>query len=230
MQTILRINMANLKIKKEDLEKGYQQFGGRGFSSYVIKNEVPPTCHPLGRYNKLIIAPGLLGGSLAPNSGRLSFGAKSPLTGTIKESNAGGEAGRLLGTIGIKAIIIEDKPKKEGFYLLFIAKDKTEFVEASELRGLGNYDTVKTLKKRFGPKVAIISIGQAGEMKLGAASIGVTDIEGRPTRHAGRGGLGAVMGTKGLKAIVIDPKDIGVLNMLTKRPFLRQLKVLVLPY
>lgn len=204
MESIFRVNMRGLKVQKEQISESYTQYGGRGLSSFILKEEVSPVCHPLDRHNKLIFAPGLLGGTMAPNSGRLSIGAKSPLTGTIKESNAGGEAGRYLGKLEIKGIIVEEIPSDNRLYCLYINKDKAELLSADELKGLGNYEAVASLRKKFGNKVAIISIGQAGEMKLNTATIAVTDMEGRPTRHAGRGGLGAVMGSKGLKAIIID--------------------------
>ncbi|MDL1972385.1 MAG: aldehyde ferredoxin oxidoreductase [Deltaproteobacteria bacterium] len=201
---ILHIDMSNLTIKSQDVPEEYKGFGGRGLTSLIINREVPPTCHPLGIKNKLILAPGLLAGTMAPSSGRLSIGAKSPLTNGIKESNAGGMAGQYLGKLGIKAIVIEGKADR--LYYAYLGEEKKELVEASDLKGLGNYDTVGYLQKKYGKHVAIVSIGQVGEMCLCAATVAVTDMDGRPTRHAGRGGLGAVMGSKGLKAIVIDPK------------------------
>jgi aldehyde:ferredoxin oxidoreductase len=173
-------------------------------SSHIIATEVPPTSHPLSQNNKLIFAPGLLAGTAAPNSGRLSVGAKSPLTGGIKEANVGGTAGHMLGRMGIKAIIIEGKPKNEDRYVVKVDKKGVEIVPSRELAGYGNYATVAELQKKFGQKAGIFCIGPAGEMKLAAASVALTDPDGRPSRHAARGGLGAVMGSKGIKAIVID--------------------------
>lgn len=204
MCIMVRIDMPNLKIKSQRFKKEYKGFGGRGLTSLIINSEVPPTCHPLGIKNKLVLAPGILAGTTAPTSGRLSVGAKSPLTNGIKESNAGGMAGQYLGKLGIKAIVLEGRGDK--LYYAYLGEGKSELIDASDLKGLGNYDTVSYLQKRHGKKVAIISVGQAGEMCLCAATVAITDIDGRPTRHAGRGGLGAVMGSKGLKAIVIDPK------------------------
>jgi aldehyde:ferredoxin oxidoreductase len=173
-------------------------------SSHIIATEVPPTSHPLSQNNKLIFAPGLLAGTAAPNSGRLSVGAKSPLTGGIKEANVGGTAGHMLGRLGIKAIIIEGQPKNEDRYVVKVDKKGVEIVPSRELAGCGNYATVAELQKKFGQKAGIFCIGPAGEMKLAAASVAMTDPDGRPSRHAARGGLGAVMGSKGIKAIVID--------------------------
>ena len=201
----LRLNMSDLSVKSEDVAEAYQGLGGRGLTSAILSKEVEPTCSPIGPYNKLILAPGLLGGTNCANSGRISVGAKSPLTGTIKESNSGGQAGAYLAKLGIAAVIVEGQPQDGGLYKLFIGKDKVELSPAEELRGLGNYATVDKLKDEFGDKVGFVSIGQAGEWKLASASVAFTDREIRPTRHAGRGGLGAVMGSKGLKAIIIDP-------------------------
>ena len=205
MFKILRVNMADLSVKSEDIPEAYQGLGGRGLTSAIVSQEVEPTCSPIGPNNKLIFAPGLLGGTNCANSGRISVGAKSPLTEGIKEANSGGQAGGYLARLGIAAVVIEGMPAEEKLFKIFIGKEKCEISSADDLKGLGNYDTVDKLKGEFGDKVGFVSIGQAGEWKLAGASIAFTDKELRPTRHAGRGGLGAVMGSKGLKAIIIDP-------------------------
>jgi len=204
MEWIYRVNMKDGKITKEEVPEAYRNLGGRGLTSAIVSSEVPPNCHPLDENNKLVIAPGLLGGTPAPCSGRLSVGAKSPLTGGIKEANAGGTAAQRLSRLDVAAIVVEGKPEDGKLYMLKIDKEGAELLEASDLKGLGNYDTVAKLMERYGDKISCISIGQAGEMKMSAASVAVTDPEGRPTRHAGRGGMGAVMGSKGLKVIVVD--------------------------
>jgi aldehyde:ferredoxin oxidoreductase len=173
-------------------------------TSTVVAREVPPRAHPLGANNKLVIAPGLLGGTTAAMSGRLSVGCKSPLTGGIKESNAGGEAADALAKLGHAAIILEGKPAQGSLFLIVVSRGDVQVRPADELRGLGTYDTVERLKREFGEKIAVICIGPAGEMRLSAASIACTDMELHPTRHAARGGVGAVMGAKGVKAIVLD--------------------------
>ena len=128
-------------------------------------------------------------GNRVPCSGRLSVGAKSSLTGTIKEANSGGMAAIALSTLGVHAIIFEGRPGGDDLYRLVVNVDGIKVEKANELRGLGNYDTVARQFSEFGEKAACISIGQAGEMCTGAASVAVTDVEGRPTRHCGRGGL-----------------------------------------
>jgi len=206
MDKILRIDMGadgGPAIKTEPVGD-YAGSGGRGLTSAIVSKEVPPLCHPLGADNKLVIAPGLLSGSTAAMSGRLSVGCKSPLTGGIKEANAGGQPSQMLGRLGYAAIVLEGQPKDNTLYKVFINKDGVDIQEANDLCMLGNYDLVDKMKAEYGEKISCISIGQAGEMKLAGASVACTDMELRPTRHAGRGGVGAVMGSKGVKVIVID--------------------------
>lgn len=206
MDKILRINVSAPEGPAATAEPlaGYAGLGGRAMTSAIIAKEVPATCHPLGAANKLVIAPGLLSGSAAAMSGRLSVGCKSPLTGGIKESNSGGQAAQVIARLGYAAIVLEGKAPDDNLYKIFIDKDGVKVESAAELKGLGNYATVDKLSAQYGEKAACISIGQAGEMKMSAATVAVTDMEQRPTRHAGRGGVGAVMGSKGIKAIILD--------------------------
>jgi aldehyde:ferredoxin oxidoreductase len=143
-------------------------------------------------------------------------GCKSPLTGGIKEANAGGMPSQMIARLGYAAIVLEGKPKDNTLYKILINKDGVDIQEANDLGMLGNYDTVDKIKAEHGEKVSSISIGPAGEMKMAAASIACTDMEQRPTRHAGRGGVGAVMGSKGVKVIVID--DAGMQMRQPKDP------------
>jgi aldehyde:ferredoxin oxidoreductase len=210
MAVVYRVNMSDLSVREEPFEKSrYDGLGGRGLTSMLVADEVPPQCHPLAAENKLVIAPGVLTGTGAPCAGRLSIGAKSPLTGTIKESNSGGQGALALAALGIKAIVIEGAPSAGRLYRLVVTGKGIEIEPADDLAGLGNYETVARQFARFGDKVACMTIGQAGELRAGAASVAVTDVEGRPTRHCGRGGMGAVMGSKGVKVIVIDPAGGG---------------------
>jgi aldehyde:ferredoxin oxidoreductase len=131
----------------------------------------------------------------------------------------------MLARLGYAAIVVEGKPKDNTLYKAFINKEGVKIIPDNSLKMLGNYDVVEKLKGEYGDKVSVISIGPAGEMKMAAASIACTDMEMRPTRHAGRGGVGAVMGSKGLKAIIIDdagmkmrsPKDPETFKDATKR-------------
>lgn len=189
---------------KEEPIGQYAKLGGRALTSAVVAKEVPPLCHPLGANNKVIFAPGLLSGTPADQTGRISVGFKSPLTGGIKESNAGGTASQTLARLGYAALILEGKPKDDTTYKIIINKDGCQIKADNSLKMLGNYDLIDKAAEEFGDQVSCISIGQAGEMKMAVASIACTDLEMRPTRHAGRGGGGAVMGAKGVKLIVLD--------------------------
>ncbi len=206
-RNIIRIDISSSTIKVEENSGAYNNLGGRGLTSAIVKQEVPPLCHPLGAGNKLIIAPGLLSGTNCINSGRLSIGAKSPLTGTIKESNVGGTAAQSLGKLNIAGIILENKPADDKLQYILVNKEGAQLLPADDLKGLKNYEVVSRLREKHGEKVSVISIGPAGENRFSSASIAVADKEGRASRHAGRGGMGAVMGSKGTKAIVIDGTD-----------------------
>src|SRR5512135_3546616 len=138
---IVRVNMTTLTAAVEAVPGEWAGLGGRGLTSMIVAKEVPPTCEPLGKYNKLVFAPGLLTATAAANSGRLSAGFKSPLTGGIKESNAGGTAAQNLEKLGVKALIIEGMPKDEDkWYSIHINKDGATVREDSEYVGKGNYE------------------------------------------------------------------------------------------
>lgn len=204
---IIRVNMNKKTIHSEDVPRDYAGLGGRGLTSIIVNAEVPPKCDPLGPENKLIIAPGLLSGTPIVNTSRISIGAKSPLTGTIKESNAGGTAAAALGSLGITAIIIEGEAQEGDLsYLRIDEKGTTSLVPAKEYKGMRTYQFVEKILEKYGKKTSVLCIGPAGESRLTAASIQSSDIDGHPSRAAGRGGLGAVMGAKGLKAVVIDQR------------------------
>lgn len=211
MKKILRVEMSNLTVRWEEAPPAYEKFGGRSLIAKIMQEEVPPHCHPLGSQNKLIFAPGLLGGTNISSSGRISIGGKSPLTGTIKESNGGGTTGAKLARLGLKAVVIEGKPAEPGCYVLKISAAGAEVVSAPELKGMGVYETARKLGDRFGARVGMALIGPAGENLLAAAGIANLDQDGNPSRYCGRGGLGAVMGAKGIKAVVVD--DRGTANL-----------------
>lgn len=202
---IFRVNMTDLSTSIEEIPNEWAGHGGRGLTSTIIAAEVPPTCHPLGPNNKFVVAPGLLSGTTAANSGRLSCGAKSPLTGTIKESNSGGTAAQLLAKCGCKAIIIEGQAKGDTWYNLAVTPDGVVINEETEVIGKGNFEALEIINERIGSTQGIITIGPAGEMKMRAANLSVKDPDGH-LRSCGRGGLGAVMGSKGVKFISIDPQ------------------------
>lgn len=219
MGKLLRINTKKKTFVFEDAPEAYAGLGGRALTSKMILDEVPATCHPLGKNNKLIFAPGIMAGSPAADSGRLSAGAKSPLTGGIKESNAGGLVSQKLAKLGIQAVVLEDKPEGDDYAMVVINKDGVEILPAGDLVKKGNYDVMSALWDKYGKNTGLLTIGQAGEQCLKGASIQQADMNGNPGRAHGRGGLGAVMGSKKIKAIVVDDKGAGRVEVKDKDAF-----------
>ena len=206
MARILRINTKTKEYVFQDMG-AYVNLGGRALTSRVINKEVPADCHPLSAENKLVFATGLLGGSSAGNSGRLSVGCKSPLTNGIKESNSGGLFAHKLPKMGLAAIIFEDKPEDDApFSTVFITENKVEFRDASDIVGMDNYPAHDKLLEEYGDKLIAGMIGPAGETMRKTATIQFTDPHKHPARSAGRGGTGAVLGSKKIKAVILDPE------------------------
>ncbi|MFW9940836.1 MAG: aldehyde ferredoxin oxidoreductase C-terminal domain-containing protein [Candidatus Thorarchaeota archaeon] len=227
---IIRINVDTEEIKYEDISEDSKFFllGGRGLSSHIIHDEVNPLCDPLGVENKLIFATGLLTGSPFPCSGRTSVGGKSPLTNGIKEANVGGRPSIMLASYGIRALVLEGKSTE--LKNLIIDKEGIKFESANNYQGYGNYKLHDDLCRKYGKKVGIYSIGPAGEHLMKAASVAANDLEGYPSRHAARGGLGAVMGSKKIKAIIVIPlknSEVRIANLKKFReiskPFAKEL-------
>jgi aldehyde:ferredoxin oxidoreductase len=207
MKWIIRVNTQNGKIIKGEATQEEMGWGGRLLISKFLLREVPPTCDPLGRFNKFIVAPGLLGDTLVTTTGKFSVGGKSPLTHGVKESDVGGKAGKKIARLGIKALVLEDIPEKVGTKVLKISANQLTLSEVPELKGKHVSETIQVLRKCFGNQVGIICIGPAGEMKMAGAGVAVSDANDTQIRYAARGGLGAVMGSKGIKAIVVDDAD-----------------------
>lgn len=201
---IWRVNVREQTLKYEPSPASWQRLGGRGLIARIMVDEVDAKCDPLGAGNKLIFSPGLLVGHILSSTDRISVGGKSPLTGGIKEANAGGRTGYHMAFMGIHALIIEDMPKKEGYWVLHLSMKGAKWEKADDLVGLGVYETAPKLIEKYGDKVAIALIGPGGEMRMKSAGIQNIDKDKIPARIAARGGLGAVMGSKGLKAIVFD--------------------------
>ena len=207
MEWIIRVNTRTGKITKVKASQEEMHWGGRLLISKILLREVPPTCDPLGRFNKFIVAPGLLGDTLVTTTGKFSVGSKSPLTHGVKESDVGGEAGKKIARLGIKALVLEDIPEKTGTKVLTITANQLTLSDVPELKGKRVSETIQILRKQFGSEVGIICIGPAGEMKMAGAGVAVTDAQDIQIRYAARGGLGAVMGSKGIKAIVVNDTD-----------------------
>ncbi len=221
MKKILRINLRTKKVTYEDASREYLETGGRGLIAKIMLNEVNPLCDPLGRENKLIIANGLLTGTNVSSASRIAIGAKSPLTGGIKESNGGGITAMWLASLGIKALVVEDIPEEDEWYYIRIKKDKCSLEPAGQYKGMGTFEFCEKMLDKY-PDCAVTCIGQAGERLYNIAGIATMDKEKRPNRYSGRGGLGAVMGSKKLKGIVVEEK--GTVEIKNKEKYNKILK------
>ncbi len=205
---LIRVDMTNQTATTEAFPEEWKLLGGRALSARILLQECDPTCDPLGPDNVLVMAPGVLAGTAAPTSGRISIGGKSPLTGGIKEANAGGNPGQDLMRLGYRAIVVKGQPSDpDKRYALDVTEKGVEVVDATQYKGNWNYALIESLSQVYSKTASFISIGPAGELKLKGASIAFTDQEQErhPARHAARGGLGAVMGSKGLKYVAVDP-------------------------
>jgi aldehyde:ferredoxin oxidoreductase len=201
---IWRINVRSKQHFVEEVPETWQHLGGRGLLARIMLDVVTPTCDPLGPNNILVFAPGLLVGHRLSSLDRISIGGKSPLTGGIKEANAGGRTGYHLTQLGIKALILEDRPVVGEWQVIHLSQAGVRFDDAQGILGKGVYESAANLTEAYGDDVAIALIGPGGELKLRAAGIQNIDMDKSPSRIAARGGMGAVMGSKGIKAIVID--------------------------
>lgn len=177
--------------------------GGSGLGAKLFVEESSPNADPFGPDNPLIFMTGPMTGSLIPGSGRHQVITKSPLTGIYGEADAGGKWGTLLKGAGFDGIVITGQTTRPVY--LFLHDGVVEILDASGLWGQDVYDTDACLKAIHGQDIAVAGIGPAGEQKVLLATI---INEGRKARVAGRGGLGAVMGAKGLKAIVVAGKPV----------------------
>ncbi len=204
MFSILRVNSVSGQTRREDFDGLEYLLGGRTLSSRLVSREVPADCDPLGRKNTLYFCTGVLAGTTVSSSGRLSIGAKSPLTGGIKESNAGGIVGLRMARQGLRCIAIEDAPRSDSAWkIVVVGKKETVLLDGEFLAGRGVYEKSALLIEKFGVKAGCITIGPAAEKLLHATGIACSDPHGVCSRYAGRGGLGAVMASKKIIAVVI---------------------------
>ena len=202
---MIRVDMTNQTTSIEPFPDEWKLLGGRALSAKILLGECDPNCEPLGPDNVLVMAPGVLAGTSAPTSGRISIGGKSPLTNGIKEANAGGEPGQDLMKLGYRVIIVKGKPADANKrYGLEVTAGEAKLVAADDYKGMWNYALAENLSEKYPKTASFISIGPAGELELKGASVACTDEHKRPARHAARGGLGAVMGSKGLKYVSVD--------------------------
>jgi aldehyde:ferredoxin oxidoreductase len=195
---ILRVNLTNGKIMIEDLNEDWAKkyVGGRGYGTKIMYEEVDPKVDPLSEKNKVIVATGPLGGTLAPSSGRAMVITKGPLTGTIACSNVGGYFGPALKHAGFDMVIIEGKAKEPVY--LWIYKGEAELKCAKEVWGKLADEADKILREKTHPKAETMEIGPAGEKQSLVANV---MFNGH--RAAGRTGVGAVLGSKNFKGIAV---------------------------
>ncbi|MFT5872702.1 MAG: aldehyde:ferredoxin oxidoreductase [Clostridium sp.] len=198
MGKLLRVNLSNGSIKVENLnmQDAKLYLGGRGLGTKIFMDEVEPTVEPFSPDNKLIFMTGPLTGTLGASAGRYEVIAKAPLTGTIGASNSGGHFGPELKFAGYDGIIFEGKADKPVY--LYIKNDKVELKSAEHLWGKTVFETTDDLLVETDQNARVACIGPAGEKLILFATV-MNDKH----RAAGRSGLGAVMGSKNLKAVVV---------------------------
>ena len=204
---MIRVDMTNESVSIEDFPEAWKRLGGRTLSARILLEECDPTCDPLGPDNVFVLAPGVLSGTAAPTSGRMSVGGKSPLTHGIKEANAGGNPAQDMMKLGYRAIVVKGQPAdRDKRYALDVTKDDAVLKEVPDCKGMWNYALIDHLAKSYSKSASFVSVGPAGELGLAGASVACTDSDEvrRPARHAARGGLGAVMGSKGLKYVAVE--------------------------
>ena len=194
----LRVNLTTRTHKKESFSEDFARkwVGGRGFAAKLLYDELAPGTDPLGPENKLIVALGPIAGIPAPNTGKTVVAAKSPITGGYGDGNLGTRVTEHLRKAGYDALIVEGRAERPT--MLYIEDDKVEFLPAAEVWGRGTYETNAWIYAKYGKGVGVLNIGQAGENLVRYAV--VRSLEGRA---GGRPGMGAVMGSKLLKAIVV---------------------------
>jgi aldehyde:ferredoxin oxidoreductase len=218
---MIHVDMTRQTAEVRDFPEAWKLLGGRALSAKILLEECDPGCEPLGPDNVLVMAPGVVSGTAAPTSGRISIGGKSPLTGGIKEANAGGQPGQHLMKLGYRAVVVKGQPADpDARYALEIDGEGVRVVPADECKGMWNYALCESLHDRYPKTASFISCGPAGELRLAGASVACTDQDNRyPARHAARGGLGAVMGAKGLKYVMVDPGRASVRQPADRKKF-----------
>ena len=219
-EKIARINLTtgDISVEPLDMELAHKFIGGRGLGTKMLYDAGVATVDPLSPENQLIYITGPMTGAAAPSTGRYMVVTKSPLTGMIACSNSGGIWGAKLKYAGWDAIIVEGEAPEWAY--IVIDDDKIEIRDASDLVGMKSELIDDTLKERHGQDFSVLNIGPAGEKKVLLAAI-MNDKD----RAAGRSGVGAVMGSKKLKAIVVratrknldNIADIDALKEATKR-------------
>lgn len=198
MGKILRIELSEKKVSSEPLTKEQCELflGGRGLGVEILFRELPRGTEPLSPENKLVVATGPLNGTGAPTSGRYSVITRSPLTRTIFDSNSGGHFGAQLKRSGWDAVVVEGRAKSPCY--LWIHDDLAEIRNADHIWGSNTHAAEDTIRSETDKEAKVACIGRAGERQ-----VLISAIMNDKHRAAGRGGVGAVMGSKNLKAIAV---------------------------
>ncbi len=209
---ILRVDLTTGELRDENLDPKVvrEYIGGRGLGVYYLNKEMNPKVDPLSPENMLIMATGPLTGTSAPTAARYMVMTKGPLTGAITCSNSGGQFPQELKRSGYDALIITGRSAKPVY--LWIDKGKAELRPAGHIWGKWVPETTDLLLKETDPKARVTCIGPAGEKLVRFATI-MNDYH----RAAGRSGVGAVMGSKNLKAVVV--RGEGLVPMASKTQF-----------
>jgi len=194
---LLRVNLSNGKVSKEEISDSMKRdfLGGRGFAVKILWDEVKRV-DPLSEKNKIIFSTGPLSGQLLPSSGKMVIASKSPLTGGYGDGNIGTMASVHLKKAGYDVVVVEGKSEKPCY--LLIEDEDVKIVDASDLWGKNTFEVQDILEKKHGRNSGILLIGPAGENL-----IRISTVMSQKGRAGGRPGMGAVMGSKKLKALVI---------------------------
>jgi aldehyde:ferredoxin oxidoreductase len=189
---LLRVNLSNAKISKEEISDSLKKdfLGGRGFAVKLLWEEVKHA-DPLSEKNKIIFSTGPLTGQAIPSSGKMVIASKSPLTGGYGDGNIGTMAAVHLKKAGYDVVVVEGKSEKPCY--LLIEDEKVKIVEAPELWGKNTFETQDLLEKKHGRNSGILLTGPAGENLVGFST-----VMSQRGRAGGRAGMGAVMGSKKL--------------------------------
>jgi aldehyde:ferredoxin oxidoreductase len=203
MRSYLHINLKAQSVDRQELEGEEIVRSGRYRIAKTLLEQGVASVEPLSAENPLIISAGPFAGTNFSNANRTSVGCKSPLTGGIKEANEGGNFSLALGQLHLAGLTLYDA--SSDWVVIRIAKDgSVSFDSAGPYMGKGNVEAAALLYEKYGKKVSLALCGPVGEYQGLLAGVAFSDPDGRPTRLAARGGVGAVMGSKKVKAIVVD--------------------------
>ncbi len=203
MRKYLHINLGNKSVETDEIDGEAVIRAGRNFIVRTLLEAGAATVDPLSLENPLIFSAGPFAGTNFSNANRISVGCKSPLTGGIKESNGGGTFAFALGQLEIAGFTLNGAA--DDWVVIRITKDHDiTFEDATPYLGKGNFEAARMLHDKYGDKVSLCLCGPVGEYQGLVAGIAFSDNENRPVRLSARGGVGAVMGMKKVKAIVCD--------------------------